>query len=564
MDLRHRGQLLLALATLAVATACVLPGSAQAQAACATGTASYSFTGGEDCYEVPAGVHSLQVEATGAPGAGNTPDATAVGGLGAIVTGTVAVTPGQTLYVNVGGPGQPAAGGFNGGGNGITSSVGGFGTSRSGGGGGGTDLRTCSRSAVSCPSVTTLGSRLIIAGGGGGAGAVGSQGGGTGGGGGGSALNGQSGVSSSGVIGGAGGTQSAGGAGGGNPCSPGVVVASESGELGEGGTGGYPTTFGNASGGGGGGGYYGGGGGGPWCNANGAGAGGGGGSSFSSDPSATFATATSSTPSLKITPGVPEWTLTVTKAGSGDGTVLSAPPGINCGVACSERYPEGTVVSLSATPTADSYVDGFSGGCLNSSPTVCDVRVDQAKTIEVNFTSRLRTLNVVKNGSGGGSVASSPAGINCGADCSEDFVDGTVVTLTASPDADSEFGAFSSNCAPVVGNVNACTVTADAARTVTVTFARRVAPPPTTVDTTITRVPSKPRPKRIHFNFEASDPSATFACQFDDLEPEPCSSPKFYRHLERGRHRFAVTATADGQTDPTPASVRFRVTGGKR
>ncbi len=44
------------------------------------------------------------------------------------------------------------------------------------------------------------------------------------------------------------------------------------------------------------------------------------------------------------------------------------------------------------------------------------------------------TLTVTKVGAGTGTVTSSPAGINCGGDCSEDFSPATVVNLTATPD----------------------------------------------------------------------------------------------------------------------------------
>jgi acyl dehydratase len=54
--------------------------------------------------------------------------------------------------------------------------------------------------------------------------------------------------------------------------------------------------------------------------------------------------------------------LTVTKSGTGSGTVVSSPSGINCGSDCSEAFPSGRVVTLSATPSAGSRFDGWSGG----------------------------------------------------------------------------------------------------------------------------------------------------------------------------------------------------------
>lgn len=47
------------------------------------------------------------------------------------------------------------------------------------------------------------------------------------------------------------------------------------------------------------------------------------------------------------------------------------------------------------------------------------------------------TVSVLKGGSGAGSVSSDPAGINCGSACAAIFHGGTLVTLTATPDAGS-------------------------------------------------------------------------------------------------------------------------------
>ena len=52
------------------------------------------------------------------------------------------------------------------------------------------------------------------------------------------------------------------------------------------------------------------------------------------------------------------------------------------------------------------------------------------------------TLTVTLGGNGGGTVTSSPAGIDCGADCTEDYAEGTAVTLTPSSNAGSVFAGF--------------------------------------------------------------------------------------------------------------------------
>ncbi|RMF83810.1 MAG: hypothetical protein D6736_20665 [Nitrospinota bacterium] len=78
------------------------------------------------------------------------------------------------------------------------------------------------------------------------------------------------------------------------------------------------------------------------------------------------------------------------------------------------------------------------------------------------------TLTVTKNGTGTGTVTSNPAGIDCGQDCTQDYLEGTLVTLTATPDPDSSFAGWSGDCTDI-GN-NQAQVTMDADKTCTATF----------------------------------------------------------------------------------------------
>jgi len=56
------------------------------------------------------------------------------------------------------------------------------------------------------------------------------------------------------------------------------------------------------------------------------------------------------------------------------------------------------------------------------------------------------TLTVNKAGDGTGTVISEDGGINCGADCDEAYAEGTLVTLTATPDAGFVFAHWSGDC----------------------------------------------------------------------------------------------------------------------
>ncbi len=77
------------------------------------------------------------------------------------------------------------------------------------------------------------------------------------------------------------------------------------------------------------------------------------------------------------------------------------------------------------------------------------------------------TLTVNKDGSGSGTVTSSPAGIDCGADCNEEYASGTSVTLTSTPSSGSVFAGWNGGGCSGTGT---CTVTTDANKSVTATF----------------------------------------------------------------------------------------------
>jgi hypothetical protein len=234
-------------------------GSCGAGCTCNAGisTVTYAYTGAVQNLVVPPNVTSATITSTGPSGA----LAGVSGGPGEIVTATIAVTPGETLAIYVGG-----TAGFNGGGAG----------GNSGGGGQGGDASDVRQGG------TALANRFVIAaggGGGGGGGGFAGVGGAAGG-----AMGATGAAGAYGGPGGLGATLSAGGAGGGSVSGGGVGA---SGGLGIGGVGGG----GNAGGAGGGGGYYGGGGGGGGCGGGTyCSAGGGGGGSSYVIPSATGVT----------------------------------------------------------------------------------------------------------------------------------------------------------------------------------------------------------------------------------------------------------------------------------
>jgi len=81
--------------------------------------------------------------------------------------------------------------------------------------------------------------------------------------------------------------------------------------------------------------------------------------------------------------------LTVSKTGSGGGTVTSRPAGIICDPTCSATYTSVTSVALDATPDRGSTFSGWSGGCAGTAS--CTVAGNVPVTVTASFS--LTTTN---------------------------------------------------------------------------------------------------------------------------------------------------------------------------
>ena len=160
--------------------------------------------------------------------------------------------------------------------------------------------------------------------------------------------------------------------------------------------------------------------------------------------------------------------MSVTKSGSGNGSVISTPSGIDCGTTCTANFDSGTVVTLSAAGAANSTFTGWTGACSGAG--ACTVTMSAARNVTATFTKNNVVLTVSETGTGGGTVTSSPPGINCGSSCSASYVADTSVTLAATADGSSTFAGWSGACT----GTSTCTVTMDSAKNVTATFTRRI------------------------------------------------------------------------------------------
>ena len=162
--------------------------------------------------------------------------------------------------------------------------------------------------------------------------------------------------------------------------------------------------------------------------------------------------------------------LTVAESGTGTGTVASTPAGISCPGTCSAEFAPNSQVTLAATPNSNYSFTGWGGNCSGTS--TCTVTLSASENVTATFTAPVTdlALTVSLAGAGSGTITSTPIGINCSATstaCSTSFAPGTQVTLTETPVATNTFAGWSGACA----GTTTCSVTVNAASTVTATFA---------------------------------------------------------------------------------------------
>jgi hypothetical protein len=171
---------------------------------------------------------------------------------------------------------------------------------------------------------------------------------------------------------------------------------------------------------------------------------------------------------ISLTPTFKDITaVTLTKGGQG--TIVSTPAGLSCGLACPAAgfdFARGVLVKLTATPAVGWSFDGFSGGVAGCSGTTCAFNASTPTAlVGANFSIQQRRLNVtvVGNGTVGGPGVACDAGST---PCGLDFDYGTSLPLTATPAAGYRFTGWSQGCT----GVGACTALMTVNRSVTATF----------------------------------------------------------------------------------------------
>jgi membrane-bound inhibitor of C-type lysozyme len=146
-------------------------------------------------------------------------------------------------------------------------------------------------------------------------------------------------------------------------------------------------------------------------------------------------------------------TLTATKAGTGSGSLTA--PGLSCvGNTCTGTYNYNETVHITATSDTGSVFASWSG-CDSVNNNVCTILINGDKNITATFYLQY-TLVVNMEGAGNGRVVSSPSGIDCEPTCSDTFLVGTPITLTAYPYGGSAFAYWSGAC---TGASTTCEIT---------------------------------------------------------------------------------------------------------
>ncbi|CAM1349109.1 InlB B-repeat-containing protein [Tenacibaculum halocynthiae] len=125
----------------------------------------------------------------------------------------------------------------------------------------------------------------------------------------------------------------------------------------------------------------------------------------------------------------------------------------------SGTYDDGTSVVLTAMPNAGYQFDGWSGDASGTSNPLTVV-MSGDKTVTAMFSRIMRTLTVTK--AGNGTVTTNP-------NVTGGYVDGTNVTLTATPESGWKFDGWSGDAS---GTTNQITVTMNANKSITATFSQ--------------------------------------------------------------------------------------------
>ncbi|MDQ8042944.1 MAG: hypothetical protein AAGC49_14935, partial [Brevundimonas sp.] len=152
-------------------------------------------------------------------------------------------------------------------------------------------------------------------------------------------------------------------------------------------------------------------------------------------------------------------------SGTGGGAITSPSTLTACafGTSCVTPVPQGTLVTLTAVPDANSVFVDWSGSCHGSVPT-CTVTLATALNVTANFRGAPRAVTVTKEGTGSGRVNGTL--IDCGPTCAATVPHGTRVTMTPTAAPGSHFAGWSGACT----GTGSCAVTVAGDTSLVATF----------------------------------------------------------------------------------------------
>jgi hypothetical protein len=267
------------------------------------------------------------------------------------------------------------------------------------------------------------------------------------------------------------------------------------------------------------------------------------------------------------------FTLNVSVAGDGSGEVTGS--GILCGFICSDSYPSGTAVTLTATPDSSSSFTGWSGGGCSGTG-VCVVTMSAAQNVTASFAPALATLDfqgyLQLSIAGSGAVVDAATTVAaCPGTCADDIGGGE---YTAVPAAGWEFSGWSGECdgAAVVCEVPALALDTIGALSATFT---PVPPAPLVPSGTASAPPPAPpavervriRGANVTFTFAKPPAGGALQCALvrhasgavGQRHYATCTLTKIYRGLRRGSYTLYLRTLAGSGVHSSPSERSFKI-----
>lgn len=163
--------------------------------------------------------------------------------------------------------------------------------------------------------------------------------------------------------------------------------------------------------------------------------------------------------------------LTVSKAGTGAGTVTSTPAGIECGQVCSAGFAKAATVTLKGAPGLHTQPVKWSGCDNVIGADECLVSMSSDRAVSATFALEPQWVEYLVSvrtiGTGKGTVTSLPTGIECPGTCRGEYVFNSSLTLIATPAPGSEFDHWSVSAC---GASTTCTTTVRSSRRIDAIF----------------------------------------------------------------------------------------------